>query len=229
MTKFISLLATLLFTFSLLNAQTVTPAPDRAADPEQAYPVTNIVQNSALKTFAADFPNNSVGFLHVYTDPVIDPTEVYLLKGNAISSTTRALLPQKFQRMAQALGAELYGAMSIAGPDESLYLLRMDGIQEDRIEMFAIRDNEVKHLRTIAYRNCAAGLCTQMDSYLTDLNGDGNLDLVEIKRMQTKVKERVVSRSAYVLNPKNLKWKKARQLDVPWDSIEFFSPSADNE
>lgn len=228
MTKFIAFLYFVLLPIGGALAQTTTPVPDRQSEPEQAYPVTNLVENAALKTFDADFPNSNVGFLHAYTDPVIDPSEVYLFEGAPVSSTTKALLPAKFQRMAKALNAKLYGAMSIAGIDESLYILRMDGQQEDRLEMFAIRDSKIVHLRTLAYRNCAAGLCTQMDSYLTDLDGNTTIDLVQIKRTQTKTKERYVSQRAYTMNPRNRKWKRARRLDVPWDSIEFFDPARDD-
>lgn len=228
MTKYLSFLLFLFFATNSLIAQEVRPTPNRANEPAQAYPITNTIGNVALKEFAENFPNENVGFLHIYVDPSIDPEEIYLLRGLPVSGTVKALLPVEYQLLARTMNAELYGAMAIKGVNESLYLLRMDGQASDRIEMFALRNNEVVHLKTLAYRNCSEGSCEQLDSYLTDLDGDTNLDLVQIERSINKKGETVSKPRAYVMNTRNGKWKKTNKLEIPLTSIQFYEREADN-
>lgn len=229
MTKYISLLSFLLLSTSFALAQKVNTPPNRAGEPAQAYPITNTIANVALKEFEQNFPSENVGFLHIYTDPSVDPEEVYLLRGLPVSSTVKALLPVEFQRMARTMNAELYGSMAVKGVNESLYILRMDGQSSDRVEMFALRGNEVVHLKTLAYRTCSEGSCAQLDSYLTDLDGDTNLDLIQIERTVNKQGETVRKPRAYVMNTRTGKWKKTNKLEIPTDSINFYDPETDNQ
>lgn len=229
MTKYISLFAFLLLSSSFALAQKVNTPPNRASEPAQAYPITNTIGNVALKEFEQNFPSENVGFLHIYTDPSVDPEEVYLLRGLPVSSTVKALLPIEFQRMARTMNADLYGAMAVKGVNESLYILRMDGQASDRIEMFALRGNEVVHLKTLAYRTCSEGSCAQLDTYLTDLDGDTNLDLVQIERSFDKNGETARKPRTYVMNTRNGKWKKTNKLEVPVNSIPFYDPKTDNQ
>jgi len=228
MTKYFSLL-TLLCISTLLTAQTVNPAPDRAADPVQAYPITNQIEGAALQAFAEDFDLQNVGFFHVYADPDVDPKKTYLLRGNPVSSTTKALLPRKYQRIAERMNAKVYGAGEIKGINESYYIVRMDGSSADRIEMFAIRGDKVKHLKTLAYRECTTGRCAQLDTYITDLDGDTNLDLIQMKRVRSRNGEKTWKPRAYVMNERNGKWKKTKALDLPLDSMKFFDERNDNK
>ncbi|WP_020571865.1 hypothetical protein [Neolewinella persica] len=229
MFKYITPLLILLLASLSSFAQDAKPAPNRAADPTQAYPITNRPQNPALQEFDASFPGENVGFLHVYVDPDIAPDEVYLMRGTPISSTTKALLPAKFQRMADKMNAKLYGSMAVKGIDESLYILRMEGQTSGRVEMFAIRGNKIKHLKTLAYRKCLNGKCDQLDSYLTNLNADTNLELIQISRTMRRSGETAMKRHAFLLNDRNRKWKKSKQLDVPWTSVRFFDPRLDDQ
>lgn len=229
MTKYIIALACSLFLSTTAFAQRTNPAPDRASDPVQGYPITNQIRANAFKVFAEDFPNENVGFLHVYADPNVDPKEVYLMRGIPVSSTTRALLPEKFQRLAKTMNADLYGAAAITGINENLYLLRMDGPLEDRIEMFAIRGKNVKHLKTLAFRKCSEGSCAQLDTYVTDVDGDTRLDFVQLKRVSTKRGDRTAKPVAYVMDKNNRKLKRTKKLDLPLESMNFYDPAFDNQ
>lgn len=225
MTKYISLLALLFLNTSMAFGQTIKPAPDRAAAPSVGYPNTDVMVSEAFADFNAEFPGQNVGFLHVYTDPAATTNEDYLMRGTLASGTVKALLPKKYQQMAKRMNAKIYASAAIRGIRENLYIVRMDGATSDRIEMFAIRGNKVKHLKTLAYRACANGSCQQTDSYITDINGDSDLDLITIKRTMTKEGESAVKRSVYTLNESNRKWKKTTALDAPWDSVNFYDPN----
>jgi hypothetical protein len=228
MTKYTLLLLTLLLLSFAASTQTVEPAPSKAPDKGdiqvQEYPITNQVRSSALATFTNDFELTNVGFMHVYAMANTDPKGTYLMTGEEISSTTRALLPAKYQRMAKTMNAKLYGAAEIRGVGESLYIVRMDGDRSDRLEMFAMRDGKIKHLKTIAYRSCEEGACRQLDSFITDVDGDTDLDLIQIRRRVTKNGEKVYKPKAYILRDDGKKWVRTRKLELPTNSMQFYYP-----
>ncbi|MGB3800161.1 MAG: hypothetical protein WA952_10135, partial [Lewinella sp.] len=120
-------------------------------------------------------------------------------------------------------GATLYSTIAIHGIEENLYITRLDAARRDQIDMFAVRDGKVKHLKTLAYRDCAGNECLQMDSYITDVNLDTNFDLIQIARRKTEsmgtTDER---RTVYHMDTDSRRWKMTQELDVNWEGIEFY-------
>ena len=212
-------------TFGLAQVDERTQAfPDRATDT-----TSDQVRVLGLNAFRAAFAPQPSGILHVYLDPAIDPAEVYLFRGVEASGTVRALLPKKFQRLAKRLGGKIYAtkAVQLSGTEDR-YLMRIDGIYEDRIEMFTINDYEVRHVKTLAYRSCLNGKCTQMDTWITDIDGDADAELIQISRTirngkTTRSQEKVLT----IAN--NGKWKKSKKLaqDAPWTTVGFYDESSE--
>lgn len=206
---------------------TVQSAPNRASLPAQGYPITNRVTSPAMAAFYNDFELMNVGFMHVYIDPTLDAKETYLMRGKAASGTTLALLPAKFQRMAKTTQADVYAIGAIAGVGESLYLVRMDGSTEDRIEMFAERDGKIKHLKTLASRKCTSGACLQTDAFLTDVDGDGTVELIQQTRRQNSRGKKDYKPVAYFMHDKKKRWVKTRKLELPLTSMTLYDASQD--
>lgn len=213
----------LVFYVSMLSAQ-VAPTSNSFPDRSAAVEDDQVARVSAIESFKDDFTLQPSGILHVYVDPTFDPAEVYLFQGREASGTTKALLPRKFQRLAKRLGATIYAtkAINLYGT-ENLYVVRLDGIYEDRIELFAINGYDVEHVRTLAYLSCLDGKCTQKDTWITDIDGNSNADLIEISRVVRNGKNTTEREAVYMLTEKG-KWKKSKQLkaDAPWSTIEFF-------
>ena len=210
-----------------LSAQAVETArePANPGNDPTAYPLETPIKGEALQRFAAFFSPQNVGFFHVYADPRVDPGETYLLRGNKMGGVALQMLPKKFQKMAKRMGADVYGAGAITGMNESLYLVRMDGRGEDRVEMFAIRDDEVKHLKTLAVMKKAGSRMKQMDSFITDIDGDSYLDLITIKADRNGD---IGKKSVYVMEDSSRTWKKTSKLDAPWESVKLYRPAMDN-
>lgn len=219
MIKYIALLSFCLFSVTSAFGQANT-TPSNSAN--IGYPITDVIEDEALVAFDENFPERNVGFFHIYADPSDTPPPSYLLKGEPANGTVKALLPKKYQRMAERMNADVYAAAAVRGIRENMYIVRMDGPTSDRLEMFVIRGGKVKHLKSLAYAACSAGSCQQTDSYLTDINGDTDLDLVTIKRTRTRNGDGATKRKVYTLNENTRKWKKARNFDTPWDSISFY-------
>ena len=177
--------------------------------------------------FIDNFQPTDVGFLHVYIDPSVDPLETYLLRGVTMSADALALLPTEFQEMAPDTSkGKFFATVAMMGIEENLYLTRFVGPTRSQIDMFAVRDGEVEHLKTLAYLDCGTpGNCAQMDSYLTDLNLDTTFDLVEISRKNAQDSEPV--RHVYTMPRATKMWTETEELEVPWEGITFYEhPSA---
>ncbi len=184
------------------------------------YPAATELGSEALKRFDTQFDEQNVGFFHVYADPNVDPKETYLLRGQPMSEVAMALLPKKWKKKAKKLQADVFAAGAIRGMNENLYLVRFDGTGEDRIEMFAIRGSKVKHLKTLALMRKNGTQLKQMDTFITDVDGDSYLELMTLERGSPK-------QEVFVMTRPDRKWKKTTALDAPWDSAELFDPSVE--
>ncbi len=195
-------------------------AQEREADDTnspRAYPAAQSVSGGpAMNNFDAAFEESSVGFMHVYAVDVVDPEGTYLLGGDEMSGTELAVLPNKITRLAERKDAKMYAATAIRGVNEALYLTRMDGEGYDRIDMFAIRGDEVRHLKTLALRDCRNDRCRQLDSWITDIDGNTNLDLMQMGKKRNGRTKKVV----YTMDDQR-NWAKTDELDAPWDSAEM--------
>jgi hypothetical protein len=189
---------------------------------------TAIEENTGADLWATQFDEESIGFLHVYVDPDPDPLETYLFKGRELSQAAIDMMPARLRKLADREDTKVYATKAIMGIGENLYITRIDGPRRDQIDMFAIRDERVKHLKTLAYRDCGSTECLQMDSYITDVNLDTDFDLIQIARRSTKSQGTTDERRTVYYMPRETKrWKRTEELDVPWEGITFFEPSED--
>ncbi len=182
---------------------------------------------AATAAFVEDFEPTDVGFLHVYIDPSVDPLETYLLRGIEMDSNGVALLPAEFQEMApDSSKGKFYATLAMMGIEENLYITRFMSPTRSQIDMFAVRNGKVDHLKTLAYLECGTpGECAQLDSYITDLNLDTTFDLVQISRKNAADDEMV--RSVYTMPRTTRMWAETQELEVPWEGITFYEhPSA---
>jgi len=200
-----------LFTFAQSDVD-VTAEEERAT-------LSDVPEN--LVPFVESFAPSSVGFIHVYVDPAVDPLETYLLRGVEMSPAAIALLPTEYREMATQEGGKMLGSISIMGIEEYLYLTRFAGDSRGQIDMFAVRDGEIVHLKTIAYLDCdTPGDCAQLDSYITDLNLDTTFDLVQIERENEQ--DEAGTRAVYTMLRPDKTWVETDELDVPWEGIIFY-------
>lgn len=189
-----------------------------------AFAQVDQVRSSAIETFKADFSPQEAGILHVYVDPAIDPAGVYLFRGQEASGTTVAMLPTEYQQLAKRMGAKVYAtrAIKLMGTQDH-YIVRMAGTYEDRIELFAINGMKVEHVTTLATRKCFSGKCEQTDTWITDIDGDTNSELIQISRTMRGDMVKEGKKKVYTFTEKG-KWKKSKRLamDAPWSTVEFY-------
>lgn len=217
--NYLPLLLTLLFTASL-----AAQAPAAGADvgSETLNPTTT----EEMDAFRNLFEEESVGFLHVYVDPEVDPLETYLFRGTEMGEGEVSLLPDVYLDQIDPNNGKVYAAIYVQGIEEDLYLVRYSGQQGGQIDQFAIRNDMPVHLKTLASLDCnTPGNCAQLDSYITDVNLDTRFDLIQISRQDDSQTEG--TRSVYTMTPDNRSWQETSELDVPWEGITFYKhPSA---
>ncbi|MCP9237218.1 hypothetical protein [Lewinella sp. JB7] len=175
---------------------------------------------TGMDEFATLFDESNVGFLHIYVDPAVDPLETYLLRGVEMGEAEIGDLPGDFLRDLNVRKGKMYATIAVQGIEENLYLTRFDGPTRDQIDMFAIRDGKLLHLKTLAYLNCGEpGNCAQLDSYLTDVNLDTTADLIQIFRQRAGATE---ERQVFTMPRESRTWVATEKLDVPWEGISFY-------
>ena len=211
-----------LLTSTLLTAQSPVDVGG------EGMQTTALEENTGADLFATGFDESDIGFFHVYVDPNPDPLATYLLRGREMSDTAITMLPPRFRKLAG--DGTMYSTVAIHGIDENLYITRHDGPRRDQIDMFAIRDGKVKHLKTLAFLDCAGTECNQMDSYITDVNLDTNFDLIQIARRTTEAAGTTDERrSVYTMLNNDRQWKVTEELDVPWEGINFYDGEEPSE
>lgn len=184
--------------------------------------------NTGADRFATEFPEENTGLLHVYIDTMIDPLETYLMRGEEMTDAAMEMLPSKFRRKARNDRGTYYAVRAVKGIEENLYITRFDGPRRDQIDMFAIRDGKIKHLRTLAYRDCGGGECLQMDAYLSDFNRDTDLDLVTIARRSTdRLGTTDERRRVYYMPADKRSWVRTERMEIPWNAITFWEEDAE--
>ncbi|WP_116127394.1 hypothetical protein [Lewinella sp. IMCC34183] len=211
-----------LFFTTLLSAQSPVDVGG------EGMQTTALEANTGADVFATNFDESNVGFMHVYVEPEIDPLDDYFFRGRELTDTAMAMLPTRWRQMADADDATYYGTMAIKGVDENLYITRLSTASGDQIDMFAIRDGKVEHLKTLATLNCNGTDCTQLDSYITDVNLDTRFDLIQIGRKYSKASGSTEERrSVYVMRPEDRRWTLTEELDVPWEGITFYDKAVE--
>jgi hypothetical protein len=218
MRHFTSLLAFLFVT--TLTAQ--APAAGGAVGSAVIDPVTT----EEMDEFRSLFEQSNVGYLHVYVDPAVDPLETYLFRGIEMGEGEVSMLPEAYLRQIDPDGGKLYASIFVQGIEEDLYLVRYSGQETGRIDQFAIRDAAPVHLKTLASLDCKTpGDCAQLDSYITDVNLDTRLDLIQISRENASDTDE--TRAVYTMTPEDRSWQETEAMDVPWEGVTFYKhPSA---
>ncbi len=222
MNRPLSLLSAILITASVFGQNPVDVGSNERTDATSLDPAA-----PTADAFVESFQPSDVGFLHIYVDPSVDPLETYLLRGVEMSTNSLTQLPDEFRGMAaDSSRGTFYGALAVMGIEENLYLTRFAAPTRGQIDMFAVREGKVVHLKTLASLECAKpGNCAQMDSYLTDVNLDTTFDLIQISRKNAADTEG--SRAAYVMPRTTKMWTETEELDVTWEGITFYAhPSA---
>lgn len=183
--------ACLLFS-GTLSAQVVEEEP--VEEPyedynERPYPATNIPASPEVAGFMALFEDSEVGNLQVFSDFDSEISADYYFTGREIGEGFKELFTGEFRDLIEANA--IYATYSIKGSEEEHYIVRLPTNKgANMIWMFTVEGEVVKPLQQLAYAFCNDNSCYQQDSWITDLDGDTDLDiLVKSRRTDPETKK----------------------------------------
>jgi hypothetical protein len=185
------------------------------------YPAMRTPDSELAQAFDASFEERNVGFLHIYNDLDIQPDAFFA--GVAMSEDFYGLLPGKYRRRLLKDQAEVFSVYAVRAVAGNLYLVRFeDDRRGQRMELFDLEDGELEHVTTLAQTRCNKRNCFQLDSWITDVDRDGRLDIVQRAR-KTRAATGEVRRekSAVYQQQPDGTFERNRQLQPDWASYEF--------
>ena len=172
----VALLASALF----VVAQTELPAERSRTMP---YPVTNVYDDPAAQDFVAGFNVTDVGNLHVYDAELADAaTAEDYMQGVAIAPTAYRFLPKAIKKQMSS-GHKVYAVHSIRGEGQEYLLVKHPPLRGGvEYGLYAFDGERMQHLVDLAGYSCNGSSCTQMDSWIRDIDGDTRLDVIQKKK-----------------------------------------------
>lgn len=191
------------------------------------YPIGKAPETEMGRAFSAAFDESNVGNLHVFGTLEAEPSADYFYVGTAIDHKFYGLLSPTWQRALLPKTAELYAIKAIRHGDGVQYIMRFyTPDQGNQIELFTLINGELRHLTTLAYIECSKTRCIQLDSWILDVDGDTDLDLVKKLQIWDRQKDRVAD--AYINLFAQLKRGSYQQTDeTSLTKFDFISQPID--
>ncbi len=157
------------------------------------YPIGNSPESEMGKAFSALFSNESVGNLHVYATASEEPPRDYFFLGTLVDQRFYGLLNAAWQREVLPEEAQLFAVRTIRHGAGLQYLMRFYTPElGHRLELFTLFNERLEHVTTLAYVDCGRGRCFQLDSWIQDIDGDTDLDIVKKFRITDRRTDRFV-------------------------------------
>ena len=156
---------------------------------ERPYPITNIPVSPEVAGFMAYFHDSDVGNLRVFSSFKDTLDYGYYFKGREIGPAEKELFTKEFHDLIKS--GEAYATYNIKGNAGDHYIIRMPTNKgANTLWLFNIEGEVVKPVQLLAYAFCQGDYCYQQDSWITDLDGDADLDiLVKFRRTRADTKE----------------------------------------
>lgn len=175
----------ILFLFTILAFQiTYAQIEQKPAEEykERPYPVTNTPASEDAATFLTLFEDSEVGNMKVYAYPDNEMPEEYYFAGTEIPRYFHAFFDGEYQ-MILSNGAKAYATHSIKGNESEHFIIRIPTNKgENTLVLFELIGERLEPVQTLAYAFCENGTCYQLDSFVTDLDGDTDLDILMKKK-----------------------------------------------
>ena len=210
----------ILLLFSLLVFLLTGAFAQRVEGPT-TYPAMRTPDSEIAKALDATFEERNVGFLHIFNDLDIQPGAFF--EGVEMSEDFYGLLPGKYRRRLLRDRAEAYSVYAIRGFEGNFYLVRYEDERRGQtMELFDLENGALDHVATLADAYCGNRNCYQMDSWITDVDRDGRLDIVQRAR-KTRAATGDVRREksrVYQQQPDG-SFRRNKNLQPDWASYEF--------
>lgn len=187
-------------------------------------------QEYSKEMFTALFQKRNVGSLHLSIHPpkTHSGTEASYLKGKAIKSVYNSYLPQKVRPWTSTKECHPKAIFAIrANGLRNFYLIEVPQKQaNEQLILYQLQQRKLKQVKILASYNCKAKNCTQLDTWISDLNGDGRLDLVQKRYRKSKNGKESTQTNVYLLNRQG-KFKRTQKIKLKVEDYSLFKTPKD--
>ncbi len=196
----ISFFASCFLFVSALSAQVVEG--DTLKEPyqqyqERPYPAANIPVSPEVAGFIAQFEDSEVGNLKAFAIPEAEIPYGYYFTGTEIGEAHKELFTDEYRDLVE--NGAIYATYSIKGQEKEHYIIRMPTDKgPNTLVLFETNGEVVEPVQLLAYAFCENGFCYQQDSWVTDLDGDADLDILTKYRRILPASGEVVDKVDYI-------------------------------
>ena len=178
--------------FCLTSCWTFAQTAPTERNSSMPYPVANVYDTPEAADFAADFNVTDVGNLHVYDAELAEGTSKEYMTGVAVAPTNYRYLPKAVRRK-MSTGQKAYAVHSIRGEAQSYFILKHPAVRKGvEYGLYTFDGENMNHLVDLAGYTCKGDRCTQMDSWIRDIDGDTRLDVIQkVRKPNGKVRMKV--------------------------------------
>ncbi|WP_282782429.1 hypothetical protein [Phaeodactylibacter xiamenensis] len=178
-------------TFSALGQKPDTSYGEYDVRP---YPATNVPVSPEAASFIALFEESNVGNLRVYSHYDDELPYEYPFKGKEIPESYYEMFAGTHRDLLEDDASYAYSIYSIKGNRAEHYLIRTPSDKgPNTIVLFDLNGEVMEPVQVLAYAYCKGDFCYQQDSFITDLDGDTDLDiLTKFRRIEADDEETLV-------------------------------------
>lgn len=187
-------------------------------------------QQYSEELFRGLFEDKNVGSLHLFIRPpkTDTPTETSFLAGKPILPAYNSYLPQKLRPWTSTKECHPKAIFTIrANGLQNFYLIEVPQKQaNEQLVLYTLQRRKLKKVKVLASYDCTAQNCSQLDSWISDINGDGRLDLVQKRYHKSNTGKASTQTKVYLLNRQG-KFKRNQKIKLKEEDYSRFKRQKD--
>lgn len=187
-------------------------------------------QQYSEELFTGLFEDKNVGSLHlsIRTPKTDTPTADSFLAGNPILPAYNSYLPQKLRPWTSTKECHPKAIFTIrANGLQNFYLIEVPQKKaHEQLILYTLQKRKLKKVKVLASYDCKAQNCSQLDSWISDLNGDGRLDLVQKRYRKSKNGKESTHTSVYLLTRQG-KFKRTQKIKLKEEDYSLLKRQKD--
>jgi len=143
------------------------------------YPAANVPVSKQAADFISLFEESDVGNLRLYAHPNEDLPYGYPFAGEEIPKDFYSMFTGEYRKLLEKDLAYAYSIYSIKSNEGQHYIMRLPTDKgPNTLVLFDLKGEVMEPVQVLAFAYCKDGYCYQQDSFITDLDGDTDLDIL---------------------------------------------------
>lgn len=210
----------IVISFQLTIAQKNNEEPLDVVLTENPYPISNQANSATMAAFISQFEDTSIGNLHVYATTEKMPSDDYFYQGKDITGTFNDMLPNKLNKLVRRTNGKIYAVKSIKGNAREMYILRAPSKKNNsELVLYKMAGTQLIPVMPLAKVSCKrSGACSQMDSWIQDINGDTRLDIIQKTQKTNRAGQVVKTKTKVYTQTQNGRYTLDKSADVKENS-----------